>query len=106
MKLSTLKQAGYKAYSEAIFHEHSSYNVQKCVYDDYNNKLYYINGHCYEIPTFGDKGEYKYCWQFGVQFNFEDGNVFDVIYCDNSDIEIVEAFFYKMFNKMGCVAYD
>ena len=104
---------GYKKFTSNL-KPHIAFGLQKR-FDDDEGKRYFITVWVYDNSPFQDRyeGWAKYSFQPDVQFTMEDGTTFDVV-CHHTNnvkwgvtsIDDVEAFFYNMWEKLGCQYYE
>lgn len=92
----------------------AAFGLQKR-FDDDSGKRYFITVWVYDNSPFQDRfeGWVKYNFQPDVQFTMEDGTTFDVTHYHTNNakwgvtsIDDVEAFFYNMWEKLGCEYYE
>ena len=104
---------GYKQFKSTI-KPLADFGLQKR-FDDENGKRYFITVWVYDNSAYMDRYEGWSMWSFqpDVQFKMEDGTTFDVVYHHTNNtqwgvtsIDDVEAFFYNMWEKLGCQYYE
>jgi len=104
---------GYKQFKPTI-KPLADFGLQKR-FDVENGKRYFINVWVYDNSPLQDRYEGWSMWGFqpDVQSTMEDGTIFDVA-CHHTNnakwgvtsIEQLEAFYYNMWEKLGCKYYE